>query len=701
MNSMGKLSLFQNYSSKIPLMEESVGNIVKTIRCGEALRSITERYRQSGAKAVKEDSPLFAVACLFEGGKSDKHVTGLTGLTMVDVDGVEPETVEELRAKANADAHTLFSYKTISNRGLRIVCAYEPGTEQGLDAQKKEYAAVFAACNDYYERLLGVKTDRKCKNVTRLSGMAYDPLAYHNPGAEAFTRGWIEAQRKDMEETQKADRKRKRDFAKVERLYEDTLKGELEADGAVYAPGNHNDYVMRLGYKLNQFGIAIDAAVAWAVERFPDYEATEQVIRSCYRRTEEHGSRKTARQSAGGGRQDYATVAEIKAFLRKNSRLRKNVITQRYECQDAEGKWVNITDSIVNTLWMEMSATKRVNVQDVHRVIESGLTLEFHPFLDYLKRLPEWNEKEDKDYIAELAATVTVKGGEEKQRLFERYLRKWLVAMVKSWIDSETVNNVILVLIGEQGAYKTTWFNYLLPPDLQQYFRTKTNSQRMMKDDLLALAQYGLICCEELDTMKPAELNQLKAAVTMKFIDERAAYARYAEHLPHIASFCGTGNNIQFLSDPTGNRRWLPFEVEAIRSPREHPFNYEGIYSQAYTLMKNNFEYWFSPKEVRDVNKHNKRYETPKLEHELVMAYFEKPYGDRHGEFMSVARILQTINGNMAHQLTPKNVGLAMKELGFASKKSNNLRGYIVVPRTASQIHDNQVSMAVNAEDDD
>ena len=45
----------------------------------------------------------------------------------------------------------------------------------------------------------------------------------------------------------------------------------------------------------------------------------------------------------------------------------------------------------------------------------------------------------------------------------------------------------------------------------------------MTKDDLLTLAQYGLVCCEELDTMSPRDLNQLKAAVTMPSIDERAA----------------------------------------------------------------------------------------------------------------------------------------------------------------------------------
>ena len=73
--------------------------------------------------------------------------------------------------------------------------------------------------------------------------------------------------------------------------------------------------------------------------------------------------------------------------------------------------------------------------------------------------------------------------------------------------------------------------------------------------------------------MQLKELNKLKAAMTMPSINERAAYARHHENRPHLASFCGTGNNVQFLSDPTGTRRWLPFEVVSIESPLSQPFN--------------------------------------------------------------------------------------------------------------------------------
>ena len=410
---------------------------------------------------------------------------------------------------------------------------------------------------------------------------------------------------------------------------------------------------------------------------------------------EEDKPKKKGKKKEGGGERkshwkEYtATVEDIQNFLMDRILLRHNVITGRVEyrlpsCYEHEGTdWQPICDRIVNTLWGELSATKVVRVQDMFRVIESDFVPEFHPFRFYLEHLPPWNGE---DHILAMSVSVNVKGGVEEQMLFAAYLRKWLVGMVAGWVDDKVVNNVILVLIGEQGSYKTTWLNYLLPPELSNYFYTKTNAQRMGRDDLLTLAQYGLVCCEELDTMRPSELNQLKAAVTMPSIDERAAYAHFHEHRKHIASFCGTGNNAQFLADPTGNRRWLPFEVESIESPREHPFDYAGIYSQAYALYRQNFRFWFSREEVLRLAVHNKRFETPRLEEELVQLYFRKPGPNEPGEFVSVAYALQLISANISQKLSTVALGRAFVNQGFQKKTCRNVRGYVVMRRSTEEM---------------
>lgn len=219
----------------------------------------------------------------------------------------------------------------------------------------------------------------------------------------------------------------------------------------------------------------------------------------------------------------------------------------------------------------------------------------------------------------------------------------------------------------------------------------------MTKDDLIALSQYALICCEELDTMSASEMNQLKAAVTMQYINERAAYAHYAEQRKHINSFCGTGNNPEFLNDPTGTRRWLPFEVESIVSPRLHPFNHPGIYAQAYALYKSGYRYWFTDEEIERQNRHNSKYETPRLEQELVDLYFRKPSEGETGEFVSAARAMQIIGCNITQKLSSQKISKAFGDLGFNRLRTKHSRGFIAIIRTAEEIRNYQISLGIDA----
>ena len=689
------ISFFENYTSRTPVAA-TVGSMAAMIRTDRRLQSLTAAYRQTGSKSVKGESPLFAVAATFSGGKALANINGVTGLSLVDIDHIEKlgVSMDELRGKAIADPHTQLLYTTISGSGLRIIYRYESHEGHDLKQRIGFYPKAFAVGNHYFSRLLGITTDWQCKNITRLSGLAYDPEAYFNPDAVAFTAAECEAA---WDRVAAAARETKQEN-RIANFYDKVIKPRLDAEGVVYAPGSHNNYVMRVGYMLAGKRYDRHAAIAWARAQFGNYDGTEQVLNSCFD-SAVHSSGDSPRQSVR--HQRMASVDDIKAFLDEHIRLRFNIITSRVEfvlqsdlsdnSDKSACKWQPVTDRVVNSLWSSMSQDMRVNVCDVFRVIESDYVKPFHPFAHYLEQLPPWHEG-DHDFIADLAATVTVKNddtdsGDTSSRLtFDYALRRWLVGMVAAWIDDTVVNNVILVLIGEQGAYKTTWFNYLLPPELRRYFYTKTNAGRMSKDDLLTLAQYGLVCCEELDTMRPAELNQLKAAVTMTSIDERAAYARFHEHRRHIASFCGTGNNTMFLSDPTGSRRWLPFEVERIISPRERPFPYEGIYAQALALYRGGFRFWFTSEEIMMQNRHNSHFEIPNMELELVSLYFRRPQPHETPMFMTSARAMQVIGGGVSQKLNATRIGMAFSELGFERARQNGIRGFLVIMRTAEEM---------------
>ena len=806
------VSIFHDMTCKLPLpgLLEGVANL---IRNDEKLAVFTRSYRQTGSKTFKNESQLFAVPCLFEGGKGRSNIRQLTGMSLVDFDHVVPNTndfskvntnrtnytnkvttLAEMKAKIIADPHTLMSYITMSGNGLRVIFTYEiapefsgvPKDEEEVKKFEAYYQQAFYAGNAYYEKLLGVKADMQCKNITRLSGLAYDPDVFLRPEAEVipFTAEEISTAATAYAKQSKEDKQMQR----IQTYFDTLIAPQLAKDNIVFRSGSLNDYVMRVGYKLAERRFSKKVALRWAMQKFgKDYPDTEQVITSCFANASPHG-----KQGGGGGNRKVASVDEIKSFLDGHVSLRFNEITSRVEylshteekfkshtddifkshtdstdltdvetvlindsissegaksvgsvrsvCQKEIPVWTPINDRKVNSLWSKMSEVTRVNKQDLYSIIESDYVPVFNPFTEYLSGLEKRSHTDltdltdaetvlindsissegaksvrsvrsvcqnkspsvgEKDYIRELAATIRVKGGEQEQMLWYRYLKKWLVGMVASWLSDDVVNNVILVLIGEQGAYKTTWFYYLLPPPLKQYFYTKTNANRMSKDDILTLAQYALVCCEELDTMRPAELNQLKAAVTMPSIDERAAYAHYHEHRKHIASFCGTGNNTQFLSDPTGNRRWLPFEVESIVSPRDHPFHYEGIYAQALALYKSGFQYWFTKEEIQELNHHNRQFETPHLERELVSLYFRIPMESENGMFMTSARAIQIIGTGISQKLNPTRVGLAFNELGFQRVRYHGIRGYLVIQRTAEEMQAYQKGIILNDDTED
>ena len=403
-----------------------------------------------------------------------------------------------------------------------------------------------------------------------------------------------------------------------------------------------------------------------------------------------------------------ATPAEIEQMLDSRVLLRYNEVRHRTEVhrlskgpvigENEQGLltifggdggvtdgYENLTEYDVNTLWRELSREKTVIKEHLRSILASDYVPKYHPFRYYLEHLPPWTPEQG-DAIMGLSLTVNVRGDADEQILFYEYLRKWLVAMVASWVDRKVVNNVMLVLIGEQGSYKTTWFSHLLPPQLRDYFYTKTNSGLVSKDDLLTLAEYGLVCWEELDTMLPKELNKLKAAMTMPTINERAPFERYHENRPHLATFCGTGNNLQFLSDTTGTRRWLPFEVESIESPLSQPFDHDAIFAQAYTLYRQGFRYWFDRPEIERLQRHNVTFEAPNMERELIDQYFRKPKEGEVCEELPASVVLQTVGANMTARLSAVMVGRALVEQGYRFRLVHGCRRYQVVRRSADEM---------------
>ncbi len=745
-----ELSFFKGFTDTNP---ESItlDALVTLMRTDESVRDYTEKhryYRDLGdtpsAKYYKNRMPCFGVAARFAGGKRKEHITALTGLSLVDIDHIAPDQMAAVLEKVHADEHTLLAYTTLSGQGVRVITRFALNTSNDNDnvndnclpdgkststltSTFSNYKQAFLQINEYYAQLTGLATDLQCKNVGRLSTIAHDAALHYNPDAVPFAIKEEEkkpvgrppkVKRLKMNQRSQAEGK-----SKVERC-EALVRHELEQRGVVYGAGTHNKYISDACYMMNRYGVSEEECTAWALERFCDYQTegndVAAIVRSCYLQTEEHGTVRLPRE----GKDSYASVREIQDYLtEKGIKIRHNLITRKMEIRlnsndnverlevngdggsEAAGyklevkglpdgntkqtntEWTDLTDRHVNSLYRAFSLDtgRRLRISDLYIIIESDFYPTYHPLREYLQSLPAWDGT---DYINALASRVHVLGC--SQEMHNHYFKKWFVAMIATWMVDDVTNHEILTYIGPQGIYKSTFMRQLLPPELRSYFSARNFAHRMNKDDRLELTEMGLIALEELDHMKDYELNQLKAITTDPTVNERAAYAHFRERRAHLASFCGTGNNPRFLTDLTGNRRWLPFMVASIDSPYEHPLPYGGIYAQAYALWKSHFSYWLNEAENAELEQHNSHFEEPNIEEELILTYLRKPYSNEVGEFLTATRIIELVGAYIKSKLSARHVTMIMKRLGFEQRRTSKARGWNVVILTGDDIKNNQ-----------
>ena len=386
------------------------------------------------------------------------------------------------------------------------------------------------------------------------------------------------------------------------------------------------------------------------------------------------------------------TADRVAELLSSVASWRYNVVKECVEYQLPGKDFQRVDDYAVNSLWRQISREcGKVSANTVWNIINSDFSPEFNPVSHYLQSLAPWDGTTD--HIAALASMVHTDGHDPE---FVRDFRKWLVAMVACW-TGRAVNQQILVLVGPQGIYKTSWLNALLPPVLREYSTSHLNFSQMSKDDQLAISQNLLINLDELDALSSTELNLMKSLATAEYTNERQAYARTRKYLPRIASFCGSGNNEYLLTDRTGNRRWLVFRITGIDSPFTNAIHHDAVYSQALALLDSGFKYWFDYEDIRDINARNREFEAPDPAEEFIQSYFRKPV-ETEGTFMTATDILEHCPFASRQSITPAKIGRAMKKLGYEriAKRIEGViqRGYIVVFIDAEMRQTNKRSTA-------
>ena len=454
------------------------------------------------------------------------------------------------------------------------------------------YRAAYKKGNQYYADLCGVKYDGQCSDITRLSGIAHDPEAHLNSEAEPFLITDDEAAAANTAADTERGKRRAEDavgshHADVESAWT-IIEQMLNKRNVSYGPGTHHHYVMHAAHLFNHFGTPMEDLLEWAAQNWNDYDQKQRegIILWVYQnRQYEHGC---WRLNKGGRLKEVSmiTLPDICKWLSVNKvEIIYNQITDQTSYLEDNGEWHLMEESYICKLrrMMATDTGKRVLKNDLRDMINSDLARRIHPVRDYVKQLPAWDKK---DRVAELASFVHVEAVQEKQtpeeaQEFMRWaLHKWLVATMADWLSDDICNETILTFIGPQGVYKTTFFRFLLPPPLRPYYWENSSNSFSQKDDQIALVENCLVEIEEIDAFKDrdnAELKSLSTKITLKI---RRPYDKFVMAKHRLAALCATGNQERFLTDETGNRRWLCFRVSSVDNPRKWEFDYEQLYAQ-------------------------------------------------------------------------------------------------------------------------
>lgn len=367
-------------------------------------------------------------------------------------------------------------------------------------------------------------------------------------------------------------------------------------------------------------------------------------------------------------------IVQLEKYLNANYKFRFNVILNRVEVQNrADQKFTVMTDFNFNSLLRKLLQDGiPVNSTMLKKLLESNFCTTYDPFKEYFSTLIPWDGKTD--YIDELANTVET----SDVNYWKMCFKKWLVATIACAIEPKVTNHTVIVLAGKQGVGKTTWIQNLIPNCLKSYYYSGVINPNN-KDTLIHMSECLLINLDELESLNKSEIGDLKALITKESIRIRKPYGIDSENYIRRASFAGSVNKGEFLTDTTGNRRFLCFDVENIDHLTK--FDMDKVFAQAFYLYHNKFKYWFTADEIELVNQQNEKFRTITLEEEWLMHNYEPcELGEEHEvkSSMELVKLMAETHKVVNPNTTAKILGMALKARGFKTVKRSQRKVYLL-----------------------
>lgn len=663
----------------------------------EMMRTETEKssvdtmrhYLKYGVRG-EADKYVNAVPVLLFGGvyrkKEGRQVrTAYNGLVLTEINGLASEKeAEQVRNCSAMALQTYLAFVGSGGKSVKILSRFSlPGGElpQEDEQVKLFHAHAYRRAALFYQELLERKVTEKEPLANRCCRMSRDGDLYYNPRSAVICMEQPRLMPSVAVVQTNVDGKEGavsllpgfEKYEVISCLFESGFYDAMKQTGG-YTKENPKPFLVKLAENCHASGIPEDDAVKWTCAR-SDFRGREtevsMTLHNVYICAKGFGCKPCISK-------EQVLINQLEEFMKRRFDLRYNVMKMDVEYRERRSFGFTYRPLDMRALnGISIRAHKEgINVwdKDVSRYVHSDAVPMYSPLEDFLSNLPAWDGR---DYIRELAATLPC-----DDKNWEKLFYKWFVSMVAHWMwqDRRHANSVSPLLVGSQGCGKSTWCRNLMPPDYREYYTDSFDMSSKRKAEM-NLTRFALINLDEFDSNGGSQQAYLKHVLQKPVVNVAAPYQSTVCAYRRFASFIGTSNNFDLLTDPTGSRRFVCIHIQGDIN-LDFKINYEQLYAQALAAARSGEQYWYTREEEFELMEANKNFEQVPVEEQLFQQYFRGVAEGEQGEWLLAVTILQELQRLSGVKMSARRItyfGRTLKKLKIISKRTSSGVYYKVV----------------------
>lgn len=263
-----------------------------------------------------------------------------------------------------------------------------------------------------------------------------------------------------------------------------------------------------------------------------------------------------------------------------------------------------------------------------------------------------------------------------------RVLIKWLIGAVKVALSTDKDRQtceIVPVLQGDQGIGKSKWIQRLVP---KEFFKGGTILNLSQKDDIIECLNVWIVELAELGgTFARSDNNKLKAFISRDSDTFRSPYGRCANTYPRRTAFFASINEGEYLTDSTGNRRFISMPVKSM--DYEHSVNMDKVWSEVQYLEEIGQIHYLTLDEIKQNEKYNSAFRI-KSKHEIILDDLFDWDSAQKGA-VTVAKIIDYVYLKTHERITnPKAITTILRLKGCVEERkrieNNEQKRYWIVP---------------------